>query len=74
MAGADGIKVEGTVVEILPRGLYRVELANGHRLMAHFTGRARKTAAALAAGEKVNLEMSFFDLSKGRILSNENEL
>ena len=74
MARADGIEVEGIVVEALPRGLYRVELANGHRVMAHFTGRARKQAVSLAPGVKVNLEMSFFDLSKGRILSNETEL
>jgi len=74
MARADGIEVEGTVVEALPHGMYRVELSNGHRIMAHFTGRARKNAASLATGEKVNLEMSFFDLSKGRILSNETEL
>ncbi len=74
MARADGFKVEGLVVESIANGLYRVELANGHRLLAHFTGSARKHSPALAPGAKVGLEISPFDLSKGRIVSNETEL
>ena len=74
MAGADAIEVEGTVVEILPHNLYRVELANGHRVLAHFKGRARVNAAEFAPGEKVMLEMSPFDLSTGRIIYNEKNV
>jgi translation initiation factor IF-1 len=70
MAGADAIKVEGTIVETLPHTLYRVELANGHRVLAHFKRRAQ-AKAGFAPGEKVMLEMSPFDLSTGRIICNE---
>ena len=69
MARADAIEVEGTVVETLPHTLYRVELANGHRVLAHFKRRAKMTGFAL--GDKVMLEMSPFDLSVGRIICNE---
>jgi translation initiation factor IF-1 len=72
MARADAIEVEGTVVEALPHTLYRVELANGHRVLAHCKSRARTNAAKFAPGEKVRLEMSPFDLSVGRIIYNEN--
>ena len=71
MAGTDAIEVEGAVVEALPNAMYRVELANGHRVLAHFKGRARLNAAPLALGEKVKLEMSLFDLSNGAIVSNK---
>jgi translation initiation factor IF-1 len=69
MARADAIEVEGTVVETLPHTLYRVELANGHRVLAHFKRRAN--TVKFAPGEKVMLEMSPFDLSTGRIIRNE---
>ena len=68
MARANAIKVEGTVVEALPNTTYRVELANGHRLIAFVAGRARLSFARLAPGEKVMLEMSPYDLSEGRII------
>ena len=71
MARADAIEVEGTVVETLPRRLYRVELANGHRLLAHFGRKAGLNPDSLKPGDKVMLELSPFDLSKGRIISNE---
>ena len=71
MARADAIEVEGTVVEMLPHAMYRVELANGHRVLAHFKGKARKNPVRLAPGDKVMLEMSPFDLSKGCIVGNE---
>ena len=74
MPRADAIEVEGTIVEALPHGLYRVELANGHRLLGHFKGQARKNPPSLAPGRKVGLELSPFDLSKGCIVSNETEL
>jgi translation initiation factor IF-1 len=71
VARTDAIKVEGAVVEALPHAMYRVELANGHRVLAHFKGRARVNAVGLALGDKVMLEMSPFDLSNGCIVGNE---
>lgn len=69
MAGADTIEVEGVVVEVLPdKKTYRVELANGHRLVAFVPGRARLNLMRWKPGDKVKLEMSPFDLSKGRIV------
>ena len=66
MARADACTVEGVVVEVLPKMLYRVELANGHRLLAY--GAARAGLAPLARGDKVMLELSPYDLSEGRII------
>jgi translation initiation factor IF-1 len=54
--------------------LYRVELANGHRVLAHWKGRARRNPVELALGAKVRLEMTPFDLSKGGIIWNENDV
>ncbi|MGD1085180.1 MAG: translation initiation factor IF-1 [Verrucomicrobiota bacterium] len=71
MAGKDGIEVEGRIVEVLPRTLFRVELANGHRLLGHVPAARRPMAQALAAGDKVRLRLSPFDLSTGRILQKE---
>jgi translation initiation factor IF-1 len=73
MAVAGVIEVEGAVIASLKSGLYRVELANGHRLLAHFKGGARGKAAhfEFEIGEKVRLELSPFDLSVGRIVSNK---
>ena len=71
MARKDGIEVEGAVIEALPHTMYRVELANGHRVLAHFKGKARLNPSRLALGEKVMLEMSPFDLSNGCIVGNE---
>ena len=71
MAGADAIEVEGAVVEALPHAMYRVELANGHRVLAHFKGKARLNPVRFAPGDKVMLEMSLFDLSNGAIVSNK---
>ncbi len=68
MPGADAIKVEGVVVEVLPNKTYRVELANGHRLLGFVPGRARLNFVRLAAGDRVKLEMSPYDLSQGRIV------
>ncbi|HWH72248.1 MAG TPA: translation initiation factor IF-1 [Candidatus Sulfotelmatobacter sp.] len=67
MARESAFKVEGVVVEVLPNKTYRVELANGHRLLGFRTGRAR-LSAPLAPGQKVKLELSPFDLSEGRII------
>jgi len=57
------------VIEVLPNQTYRVELANGHRLVAYIAGRARMQFERFAPGEKVNLEMSPYDLSEGRIIA-----
>jgi translation initiation factor IF-1 len=68
----DAIKIEGRVVEVLPNTLCRVELANGHRVMAHVAGRMRLNFARIAVGDKVTMEMSPYDLSKGCITLIEN--
>ena len=68
MAREGAIEVEGAVVEVLPNRMYRVELANGHRLLAFVAGKARLSFAGLAPGDKVRLEMSPYDLSAGRII------
>ena len=68
MAGEGVIKVEGLVVEVLPNRTYWVELANGHRVRAFVTGKARMNFARMALGDKVLLEMSPYDLSEGRII------
>lgn len=68
MAGESPFKVEGVVVEVLPRQTYRVELPNGHRVLAFVSGKARQTFAALEPGNKVKLQMSPGDLSQGRII------
>ena len=68
MAGADAFQVEGVVREAFPNGTYRVELANGHRLLAFVAGRARQNFAGLVSGDKVKLQLSPYDLSQGRIL------
>jgi len=68
MAREGAIEVEGAVVEVLPNKMYRVELANGHRLLAFVPGKARLSFACLAPGDKVRLELSPYDLSAGRII------
>jgi translation initiation factor IF-1 len=66
--GTDAIKVEGVVVEVLPNKTYRVELANGHRLLGFVSGRTRLNFVRFAPGDRVQLEMSPYDLSEGRIV------
>src|ERR1700752_1720373 len=67
MARKDAIEVEGTVVELLPNTMFRVELANGHRVLAHISGKMRLHFIRILPGDKVMLEISPYDLSKGRI-------
>ena len=67
MAGESAFKVEGLVVETMPNRLYRVQLSNGHKVLAYATGKAKETFAA-KAGDKVKLQMSPYDLSEGRII------
>ena len=72
MPGKNAIRLEGTVVEVLKEAaLFRVQLVNGHRLLGHVSSRRRLEAGALKPGDKVNLEMSPFDFSKGRIVLEE---
>ena len=67
MARKDAIEVEGTVVELLPNTMFRVELPNGHRVLAHISGKMRMHFIRILPGDKVMLEVSPYDLSKGRI-------
>jgi translation initiation factor IF-1 len=68
MAGENAIQVEGAIVEVLPNQTCRVELSNGHRVLAYVAGRARFRFVRLGLGDRVRLEMSPYDLSKGRII------
>ncbi|MDO8729828.1 MAG: translation initiation factor IF-1 [Candidatus Omnitrophota bacterium] len=63
----EAIQVEGTVVESLPNAMFRVELENGHRLLAHVAGKMRMHYIRILPGDKVTLEMSPYDLARGRI-------
>ena len=65
---ADAFQVEGRVIEAVPNGTWRVELANGHRLTAFVSGKAKKNFAGLKTGDKVKLQLTSYDLSVGRIL------
>ena len=61
------IPVEGTVVEALPNVMFRVELENGHRVLAHVAGKMRMHKIQLSPGDRVKLELSPYDLARGRI-------
>ena len=67
MARKDAIEVEGTVVELLPNTMFRVELANGHRVLAHISGKMRKHFIRILPGDRVLVELSPYDLNRGRI-------
>jgi len=67
LAKEEVIKVEGTVVETLPNAMFRVELENGHRLLAHISGKMRMHFIKILPGDKVSIEMSPYDLNRGRI-------
>ena len=67
MAKEDQIEMEGTVVETLPNTMFRVELENGHVIIAHISGKMRKHYIRILTGDKVTVEMTPYDLSKGRI-------
>jgi translation initiation factor IF-1 len=68
MAGDGAFQVEGVVTEVFPNGTCRVELANGHRLLAFAPGRARAALGVLAPGDRVKLQLTPYDLSTGRIV------
>lgn len=67
MAKEEVIKVEGTIVETLPNAKFKVELENGHRLLAHISGKMRMHFIKIHPGDKVSIEMSPYDLNRGRI-------
>ena len=67
MPKEDAIEVEGTVVEPLPNAMFRVELANGHRILAHISGKMRMHFIKILPGDKVTVELSPYDLTRGRI-------
>ena len=67
MGKEESIRVEGTVVELLPNTMFRVELPNKHRILAHISGKMRLHFIRLLPGDKVMVELSPYDLSKGRI-------
>ena len=68
MAGTDAFKVEGQIVEVLSERVFRVQLPNGHRLLGFIPGNTRRLVPRFAAGDKVNLQLSPYDLSEGRII------
>ena len=68
MAKEDVIEVEGTVVEALPNTNFKVELENGHQILAHISGKLRMNFIRILPGDKVKLELSPYDLTKGRII------
>ena len=67
MAKSDVIEVEGKVLEVIPGGNFKVELSNGHTIEAHMSGKMRMNYIRIAPGDKVQLELSPYDLTKGRI-------
>ena len=68
MSKADVIEIEGRVTEKLPNAMFRVELENGHQVLAHLSGKLRTNFIKILPGDKVTLELSPYDLSKGRII------
>jgi translation initiation factor IF-1 len=67
MAKEELLEFEGTVTELLPNAMFRVKLENGHEVLAHTSGKMRKNRIRVLTGDKVNVEMTPYDLSKGRI-------
>ncbi len=67
MPKKEAIEVEGTVAESLPNAMFRVELPNGHRVLAHISGKIRKHYIRILLGDRVLIELSPYDLSRGRI-------
>lgn len=68
MSKQDVIEVEGTVIEPLPNAMFRVELSNGHKVLAHVSGKIRKNFIRILTGDRVMVELSPYDLSRGRIV------
>ena len=68
MSKTDVVEIEGRVVEKLPNAMFRVELENGHIVLAHISGKLRMHYIRILPGDKVTLELSPYDLTKGRII------
>ncbi|ARB93837.1 Translation initiation factor IF-1 [Legionella sainthelensi] len=68
MAKEDHIEMAGTVIDTLPNTMFRVELENGHIITAHISGRMRKNYIRILTGDKVKVELTPYDLTKGRII------
>ena len=71
MAKEEGIEVEGVIIETLPNAMFRVELKNGHRVLAHISGRMRKHFIKILPGDQVTVELTPYDLRRGRIVYRE---
>ncbi|NLL42892.1 MAG: translation initiation factor IF-1 [Firmicutes bacterium] len=67
MAKDDAIEVEGIVIEPLPNAMFRVELENGHKVLAHISGKMRMNFIRILPGDRVTVELSPYDLTRGRI-------
>ena len=67
MSKEEPIEVEGTVIETLPNAMFRVELENGHRVLAHISGKMRMHFIKILPGDRVKIELSPYDLTRGRI-------
>ena len=67
MAKEDAIELEGTVLEALPNAMFKVELENGHKILAHISGKMRVHYIKILPGDKVQVELSVYDLDRGRI-------
>ncbi len=68
MRKEEPIEVEGTVIETLPNAMFRVELENGHRVLAHISGKMRMHFIKILPGDRVTIELSPYDLTRGRII------
>jgi len=68
MSGKDVIEMEGTVIEPLPNAMFRVELKNGHKVLAHVSGKIMMNFIRILAGDRVMVELSPYDLTRGRIV------
>ena len=68
MPKSDAIEMEGVIIDTLPNTMFRVELSNGHAVTAHISGKMRKNYIRILTGDKVKVELTPYDLSKGRIV------
>jgi translation initiation factor IF-1 len=68
MPKEEAIQVEGTIIEPLPNAMFRVELDNGHKVLAHISGKMRMHFIKILPGDKVTVELSPYDLSRGRVI------
>lgn len=71
MAKEDSIRMQGVILETLPNTMFRVELENGHTVTAHISGKMRKHYIRILTGDKVTVELTPYDLNKGRIVFRE---